>query len=98
MHLELYQTSMMEFFCEKFKFMKYIWHGPNAFELVDVCYHKEIILSLTMIFECCECFRKFMAKLIAFFEKGEGRQPTITCSASYMLVLRQSRVLMRTIL
>ena len=39
-----------------------------------------------------------MAQLIAFLEKGEGRQPTITSPASYMLVIRLLRVLKGKIL
>ena len=39
-----------------------------------------------------------MTMLIAFFEKGEERQLTINCPASYMLVIRRLRVLNRKIL
>ena len=42
--------------------------GPNTFELVDVSYYDGVQLSLSRIFEYCECFGKFMAKLIALFE------------------------------
>ena len=40
MHSELCQTSIMEFFCINVKYTA-IWHGLNAFELVDVSYYKE---------------------------------------------------------
>ena len=48
-------------------FIADIWQGSNAFELVDVSYHKAVWLRLTRIFECCECFRKSVATLIVFF-------------------------------
>ena len=38
-----------------------------------------------------------MATLIAFFEKGEGRQSTITCPTNYTLVITWSRVLKRKV-
>ena len=77
---------MMKSFCKKIKFIIDIWQSPNAFELAD-----KVWWCLTRIFECCECFRKFMAKLITFFEKGQGMQPTITCPTIYTFVRRQLR-------
>ena len=68
------------------------------FELVDVSYYKEVWLSLTKISECCESFRRFMANLIAYFEKIKERQPTITCPGSYTLVIRWLRFLKRKLL
>ena len=52
-----------------------IGNVASAFELVDVSFYKEVQLSLTRIFECFSCFRKFMAKLMTFFKKGEGGSP-----------------------
>ena len=95
MHLELRQTSMMEFFCKKFQYIIDICLGLNAFEVVDVSYYKELRLSLTGIFECHDFFRKFMVKLIAIFDKREDRQPT-TCQLQASL--RWSKVQKRMIL
>ena len=62
--------SMIESFCKNFQFIIDIWQGSNAFELVDVSYYKEVRLRLTRIFKCYYCIRKFIGKLMAFFEKG----------------------------
>ena len=40
-----------------------------------------------------QIFRKFMAKVMAFFEKKEGRQCPISCPTSYMCVIRCLKVL-----
>ena len=74
----------MEFFAKKKKFIINIWQGANVFELVDVSYYKEAWLSLTRLLSDANIFKKFMAKLTAFFEKGEGRQPIITCPNSLL--------------
>ena len=88
----------MDSLCKSFEFIIDIGQGPNTFELVDISYYNRVRLSLIGIFECCKCFRKFMAKLITFLERWEGTQPTITCPASYVLVVRWSRVLKKKIL
>ena len=59
---------------------------------------KKVRLSLTRIFGCCKCSIKFMAKMIAFFDEGEGRLPIITCPASFMLVIMRLSVLMKNIM
>ena len=46
-HLELYRTSIMEFFCENFIFFADLWDGQNAFELAGVPYYKEVWLEKT---------------------------------------------------
>ena len=93
MHLELCIYICDGFFWQKF--IIDIWHGLNAFELVDVPYYWDVWLNLIRIFDYYECFRKLMAKLIAFFEMWERKQPTIIYFASYLLIIRWSRVLKR---
>ena len=44
-------------------------------------------MTVAFLCECCESCRKCMAKMIAFFEKGEERQSTITCPNSLALVI-----------
>ena len=83
----------MDSLCKSFQFIIDIGLSPNIFEQVDVSYYNRVRLSLIVIFECCKCFRKFMAKLMTFLEIWEETQPTITCPASYMLVVTWSRVL-----
>ena len=61
-------------------------------------YQEVVGLRLKRMFECCKCFRKFVAKLIAFYEKGVGRKSTIACPTSYMLVIKSSRIFKRRIL
>ena len=58
-HLATCQTFTMDSFCKFFHFIKDIlsWEGPHAFDLADVSYYKRGRLSLTKIFESCECFR-----------------------------------------
>ena len=68
MHLSL-SNIYDRYFCKNSEFVIDIGHSSNAFELVDVPYYKEVWLSLTSMYEGCECFRKIMAKLIAFLRK-----------------------------
>ena len=89
---------MMEYFRKSFQLIMDIWRGPNTYELADVSYYKGGRLSLTRMFQCHKLFRKFKAKLIAFFEKMNGRQPNITCPASYTGFIRGSMFQNRKIL
>ena len=89
--------SMMESFCKNFQFIIDIWQCCNAFELVDLSRYW-CLFKFDQDIWVFQCFRKLMAKLKGSFENGEGRQPTIGCPASYMLMIRQLRVLKKTIL
>ena len=82
---------------QKFQFITDIWHCPNAFELVDVSYYKEVWLSLTKILSVANVLENSWLNWYHFFKKGERRQPNITRPASYTLVIRWPRVLKRKI-
>ena len=86
------------FFLKHFQCIIDIWQDSKVFELVHASYQREVGLRLRGMFESWKCFRKFVAKLIAFFERGVRRQSTIACPTSYMLVIKSSRILKRRIL
>ena len=53
---------------------------------------------MTRIFECWECFKKCMAKLIAFWKRGRKAAHHHLLPNSYTLVIRWLRVLTKKIL
>ena len=61
-HLEIYQISAMEPFCENFcgnfvtKYTIFIWESPNVIELVDA--------SLQKSYNKFYCFKKFIVDLV----------------------------------